>query len=258
MITTVLNGGLGNQLFQIAVAYALSRKNNDTCAFDFERKVINQGNMASVYKDTLYSTLSALPRGWKPDYRYKEPTFSYRPIEYRNNMQLEGYFQSLKYFSEYENEIRELFLNEKTNLLIDKLRSKIGHLLQKKTVSLHIRRGDYLKFNNIHPQQDISYYNQSMDYIEADIVFVFSDDIGWCRNNIKLDSLLFINGQSDYEDMLLMSLCNHNIITGSSFSWWGAFLNRNKDKIVVAPKKWFGEGFKGDWSDVYTEKMIVL
>ena len=118
-----------------------------------------------------------------------------------------------------------------------------GHLFAKETVSIHIRRGDYENLSDYHVNLPESYYLDAMTCFSTDVRFiVFSDDIEWCKQKINLPNtdVQFIIGESDWMDLYLMSWCNHNIIANSTFSWWGAFLNTNKNKKVVIPDQWFG------------------
>jgi len=129
-------------------------------------------------------------------------------------------------------------------------------------VSVHIRRGDYLKFPDIHPTVSLDYYIKAISDIKKrkDIkcVLVFSDDIQWCKTNFYADMIRYAEGLYDYEEMLLMSACTHNIIANSSFSWWGAYLNENPDKIVYAPKIWCGAKANHGWEDIYLPEMIIV
>jgi hypothetical protein len=164
---------------------------------------------------------------------------------------LSGYWQTEKYFSDIENLIREDFRIIKPldgqNLGIAE---KIKHT---ESVSIHLRGRDYInrvETKKIHFTCDNSYYERSLSFIREKIknphFFVFSDDPEWAKKFLKTNhSFTFVEGNSwnktSYEDLRLMSLCRHNIIANSSFSWWGAWLNLNVDKIVVAPKKWFAD-----------------
>ena len=262
MITTVLNGGLGNQMFQIAVAYALAMENNDECAFDLNNKVVHQGNSAITYKWNFFYHLKQLSDSWKPAKVYKQTGFNYKPIPYHKNMQLEGYFQSEKFFSKYKSNIIELFMNKNTEngirwLLKDKYSVELRN-----SIGVHIRRGDYLKFPDHHPFSGHGYYYAAIDYISScarvDCILVFSDDIEWCRKEFQGNIVRYVNGLNDAESMCLMSLCNHNVLANSSFSWWGSYFNSNEGKITCAPKKWFGAKAESNWDDIYREEMVVL
>ncbi|MDD2505652.1 MAG: alpha-1,2-fucosyltransferase, partial [Bacilli bacterium] len=133
--------------------------------------------------------------------------------------------------------------------------------------SLHVRRGDYVlnsTTNKVHGTCGINYYNKAIDIVTKEnpeaVFFVFSDDCDWARNNLKINHekyFIDFNGKENcHEDIRLMSLCKHNIIANSSFSWWGAWLNNNKNKIVVAPKKWFN--VKINTKDLVPENWIKI
>ena len=107
----------------------------------------------------------------------------------------------------------------------------------------------------------MEYYRSAVDLIGKEkLFFIFSDDINWCKNNFDfIENKFFIENNKDYEDLILMSLCSHNIIANSSFSWWGAWLNSNPNKIIISPKKWFGNKYNfHNTKDLYNEKWIKL
>ena len=134
-------------------------------------------------------------------------------------------------------------------------------LKNENTCSIHVRRGDYLNSPNHHPTQNMNYYMRAIKEMPKDSVFlIFSDDIKWCKENFPNlpEKFIFVEGNKDYEDLHLMTHCKNNIIANSTFSWWGAWLNSNSDKIVVAPKKWFGPALKNnDTKDLYCEGWII-
>jgi hypothetical protein len=223
MITANLSGGLGNQMSKIAAAYALALDNNDECAFNFESIKGNQGKEAKYYRENIYVNLRELNAAWRPENYYDE-TASYRPIPYSPNLMIRGYFASYKYFDYRRKEVIELFGNE-------------GDL--KNSVSLHVRRGDYIRFDV--KLLDVDYYNRAINYIderkEISNIYIFSDDLEWCKDNITDERRIFVQ-QEDFEEMWIMSWCENNIIANSGFSWWGAYLNKHEDKIVISPKEW--------------------
>ncbi|MBU1667539.1 alpha-1,2-fucosyltransferase, partial [bacterium] len=160
---------------------------------------------------------------------------------------IDGYFQCEKYFKD----IREILLKQFcTNKGISNYTKKIEKKIfgSKHSCSLHIRRGDFVdNINiNIHGSCDLEYYQNAIEVInlkyENTHFFIFSDDIDWCKQNLKIKNAVYIDSEEKripHEDIYLMSLCNHNIIANSSFSWWGAWLSQNKEKMVIAPKRWF-------------------
>lgn len=171
----------------------------------------------------------------------------------RNEL-LMGTWQSEKYFKGAEEEVlrafafKEELLNKKTQQLIVKLD-------QCESVSIHVRRDDYLSPTYVQGFGGIctkSYYSVAIEFIKErtnqPLFFVFSDDIDWCKANLDVQNAFFVDwnqGKESWQDMFLMSKCKHNIIANSSCSWWGAWLNKNPDKIVVAPEKWWN-GIKDD------------
>lgn len=170
-------------------------------------------------------------------------------LQTRNESELyRGTWQSPLYFKGVENDVRLAFrfdvskLNDTTKSLLDMIRTC-------NSVSLHIRRNDYLSdgyalgFGGICTPD---YYHRATSYIQQRIVqprfIIFSDDIGWCQNNLDIPEAVYVDcnyGSESWQDMFLMSQCKHNIIANSSFSWWGAWLNAHPDKIVIAPDKWW-------------------
>lgn len=157
-----------------------------------------------------------------------------------------GYWQTEKYFSKIENKIRLAFrFNE--NMLSEKSKIAAKEIKNSNSISIHIRRGDYLhpKYQSLYGNIcTISYYHKAIQLIQQrydkTAFFIFSDDIEWVQKNLKIDNAKYIDFNKNYDswqDMYLMSICKHNIIANSTFSWWGAWLNSNKNKIVITPNK---------------------
>lgn len=127
-----------------------------------------------------------------------------------------------------------------------------------KSLSVHIRLGDYLKNPSIHPVVSIEYIKKSLDVVgEYDFVHIFCDDKKWVSDNLKLENSVIID-EEDYLEMWAMSLCKNNIISNSTFSWWGSFLNKNKNKIVVTPSIWFGESGPKKYNDIYENNWKII
>jgi hypothetical protein len=257
MITSFLQGGVGNILYMVSAAYALAKENNDECAFDFVNGNFTQ-KPALVYRNNIFKQFMSIDLSKNVFTYYNEPYFHYKKIPYRNNILLYGYFQSEKYFKDYKNDLIKLLKDE---LIINSLKEIYKNILSN-SISIHVRRGDYLKIQHYHPCPSINYYLDSIKLIDTkkDIknILIFSDDIQWCKENFKDERITFIEGQQDYEDLYLMSLCENNIIANSSFSWWGSYLNEDNNKIVIAPKIWFGESANHNWKDIYYENVIVM
>lgn len=246
MIITKLQGGLANQLFQWAYGKHISNKYNLKLYVDLE--FYNQnipGNTKRLYSLSKFPNINT-----EVFDRYNLTTnksflqlsdnfiFSYFNFNTDYNYYLNGYWQSEKYFLESSELIRKEL--SPSDYILKKL--KQTPLIETNTVSIHIRRTDYVTSNGFHPVQSIEYYKNALNIIgDYDYIFVFSDDIQWCKENLTFDNMIFIEGFDDVEDLWLMSLCKNNIIANSSFSWWGAWLNNNPNKKVVAPINWFGD-----------------
>jgi len=246
MIYCNLKGGLGNMLFQIAATKAFSLEKNSLCSFPNYYIHLNFLNDDREYNANLkhaqeYSKFLKL-NTFAPN----QPLITYNfPFEYTDYLPSEpsfivdGFFQTEKYFAKYRKEILEFI--SPTNEITDLIYKKYPFLHEKVCTSVHIRKGDYLKYSNHHPTQSLDYYYEAIKRINNNELFVFfSDDIEWCKDNFKFKNVFFVENEKDYIEMFLMSKCANNIIANSSFSWWGAWLNTNPSKIVVGPKKWFG------------------
>ncbi len=277
MIISKIYGGLGNQLFQYAFGRYLSIKNNtelklDTTALE-DKSIKGEFTIRTFQLDlfSIHATIASVSDVEKfkksKIQKIKDLALLYLPIRFNNlyikepffhffnkalktpeNAYIDGYWQSEKYFSS----IRELLLKElkPKNKLHEKTSELEVEIKTTQSVSIHIRRGDYISIksnNDYYETCTPEYYTSAISYIcdklEEPVLYVFSDEPTWFEKNVKTNYktiyIMHNTGNHSYEDMYLMSLCKHNIIANSSFSWWGAWLNANAHKIVVAPKKWF-------------------
>jgi hypothetical protein len=253
MVTSNLIGGLGNYLFQIAAAYSMGLDNGVDVIFDTKSSVTVHKHLDTYKTNILRNLVYDTPL---IKTQYNEPFFHYQKIPYKENIKINGYYQSEKYFKHNRNNILDLFsINTPSKRYIEE---KYGNILKNKTCSIHVRRGDYLGLPNHHPSCTLSYYNEAISQIDTDKFFVFSDDINWCKENFIGDKFIFIGGNDDYIDLWLMSLCDNNIIANSSFSWWGAWLNQNPTKKVIVPNKWFGPAVKHNTKDLIPKTWIKI
>lgn len=257
MIVVKLQGGLGNQMFQYSAGYALAKDTDlylDTSFYNNQDGITpRQYNLHQFPK--LKANLYSRQQNGKPFVRITEPE-SYQPIPMfsEQNIYLDGYFQTEKYFK-YARDAICLAFSPDDNV-IEGFKAKYSHL-NGNTVSLHVRRTDYINVSHVHTLQSLDYYYDALKIIgKFDQLYVFSDDIAWCKDNLKIPRTTYVEGNSDVEDMWLMSMCNNHVIANSSFSWWGAWLS--KSKKIVAPKNWFGPGGPKYWNDIYCEDWIVL
>ena len=254
MITSFLQGGLGNQLFQISAAISLALENDDDAIFSFKNHDLpKQGRKCENYSKNIFRNLNFSDNLFIKR-RYHEPFYHYKEIEPKSNMCLIGYFQSEKYFSKYANVIREVFSIDEDSLKI--IKEKYGEILKKEPISIHVRRGDYIKYKDFHPPCSLEYYKKAIKQFPENSTFlVFSDDIEWCKQNFLGENFWFVDGNEDYIDLYLMFLCKNAIIANSSFSWWGAWLGK-ADK-VIAPNKWFGKA-DNDTKDLLPHHWTLL
>ena len=265
MINVILNGQLGNILFQYAVGKHLAVKNNTNIKFITyvnrnnipDRKEIKQLLSVFAMGPISYSSMIHEVIGkrigiqwpFSKDKVQKEKSWGFYPevLTVKDGVYLDGCFQSEKYFKNIENIIRNdlRFKKEVFGKESAIYKEQISNL---NSVGLHIRRGDYLK-SQLHNVCNMRYYAKSIAYMQNQLVsphfFVFSDDLEWCYENIHISNCSFVNIQAAKKnsviDFQLMSLCKHNIISNSTFSWWAAWLNNNHEKVVVAPNRWFND-----------------
>ncbi|MCY7332475.1 MAG: alpha-1,2-fucosyltransferase [Pseudanabaena sp. CAN_BIN31] len=293
MILVKLQGGLGNQMFQYATARRLAEKHSTILKLDlteFESYKLRKYDLhcfhiweylatKSEINDIVYSHNNlnkfkqkvSLKLGFK---KYKnsnwiiEKQFHFDPdiLEAPNNILLEGYWQSEKYFADISDILRREFVVKYQQ---DSQSQRFAELIQStESVSLHVRRTDYVQntlTNKIHGTCDQDYYDRSVGYISDRVsnphFFIFSDEPQWARDNLKLSfptTIVDCNDSSrNYEDLRLMSMCKHNIIANSSFSWWGGWLNLNPKKLVIAPQKWFNDETRNT-QDIIPEQWIKM
>jgi len=280
-------GGLGNQMFQYAFAYALAKSLDTKVTLDlswfeavkshenvtvriFELDVFNIDYEIAAQED-LQKVLPTQRRSkiqkflWeafkiekhKPlgntFIQYASYNFDKNLLTSPNYFYYNGYFQNEKYFKPIRRELLESFhssipLDEKNQHILDKI-------LETNSVSIHVRRGDYVTLEcakNFHGTCSLEYYEKAIKYIAKKVknphFFLFSDDIDWVIKNLKIEhpfTVVDFNQGKGWLDLNLMKSCKHNILANSSFSWWGAWLNANPSKIVIAPKKWTSKKAKG-------------
>lgn len=244
MIYSYLRGRLGNCLFEIAAGASLAKRMGVpykalTCNPEL---LSNPDNCLLVhylkpYRKTILRRIDFIDSYPENDKKYKEEDFLFHSLPEHDNQILEGYFQSEKYFDkEY---IRYLF--EIDNKTEDYIQKKYKNVLQLNPVAINVRRGDYLSLEFKHPVCRMSFFEKAISYFESGTKFlVISDDIVWCKRHFKGDQFYFADDEPPIIDLYLQSKCIHNIISNSTFSWWGAWLNPNPNKIVIYPDPWFG------------------
>ena len=283
MPTCKIQWWLWNQMFQYALAYSLAKKYDEHIFFDpyelesrfflanwtFRKYELDVFDIEKMYIVPYFLTrkyihpkiISYIKKFLLRDSYICEKDGKF--IEnFPRNAYLDGWFQSYKYFDAYKSDIVSLFtvrtpISPENQLYLDMIEEN-----KKNVVSLHVRRGDYVTLKNAnrwHGVCSLSYYDEAIalciENISTPIFFVFSDDILWCRENLTFPKWVVVhyidhNGWAGYEDLRLMYSCHHHIIANSSFSWWWAYLGRNPEKIVLAPKKWLE-------SDTFNTKYLI-
>lgn len=252
-----LMGGLGNQMFQVAMAYSYGRQHNKQPIFPIKTDETQTRKIS--YTDTVFKKLKFLT---EPMHfiLVKEDSFKYKPVQkILPNIYFFGYFQSWKYFHKYRDEIVKLFDfgNE------DWIKEKYPEIYtSENSISVHIRRGDYMNFQHIYKILPLGYYKEAIKNANKNKkaqIFVFSDDIKWCKENLNIpefQNCIFVE-EEDYKCMQLMTKCKIHIIANSSFSWWGAYLSESKD--VYCPCEWFAEeGPEMSFDDLYLEDWKIV
>jgi hypothetical protein len=295
MIMIRLKGGLGNQMFQYATARALAEKHKTNVSFDLTLLKDRGAGPHAVFRDfelgpykieqkfaseNEIRKFNPVPTGFfqrlrlrikkvfSPLRTYIELSHVYDPavMMLPDDFCLVGAFQSEKYFLGIRPALLKAFeLTSRSPVCL----KMVSEITSKNAVCLHIRRGDYVTnklYNKLLGVQPVSYYESGLARIastEKDLhVFVFSDDISWCRDNLKFAfPTTFISeenaGSSSHEHVHLMSKCKHFVLANSSFSWWGAWLSEHTNKLVIAPKVWFADGSL-DAKDIVPEKWITI
>lgn len=268
-----LMGGLGNQLFMVSAAYGYQQdRHMDSIVFDTTVKTLTVGKHRPTYFDTIFknwvkheknsdtkTTLNTI----------KEKRYAYDEIPKRyGTTKLSGYFQSYKYFSKYEEEIKNAVTKcRPKKTLSSYCEQPVDDSML--TVSMHIRLTDYVGAD-AHPIMPIEYYTKAMEVISKGVggqklsIIVYSDDLQEAKRKLPehfehlYGPLNYVVNGSDWEQLLSMGLCNHNITANSSFSWWGAYLNTHKQHIVAAPAHWFNDKRPEDWVGLYLPEWNII
>lgn len=292
MVIVRLRGGLGNQMFQYALGKRMAKQLNTTLKLDlttllrvkkkegftkrdYQLHIFNvkenfliQPKFISVLNKMKLHFLVELVKGIKllGYKKVKERTFTVDQnlIDSPNDKTLySGYWQSEKYFSDAEAELRKDFSFKEE--LSDQAKVILNQIENSNSVCVHMRRGDYVQDNYFVPMSN-DYFGKASDYISKHVedahFFVFSDEPQWCSENVKFkNKYTIVDFDTDKikykEDLQLMASCNHFIMSASSFSWWAVWLSNAKNKIAIAPKQWFSDQ-SIDVSDLVGEDWVRL
>jgi len=239
-ITTNHQGGLCNTLFKLSAAISTALDNKVEYLFSNEFVRVGYDPDYSEFKNNIYRNINFIDTLPDNYVNYSEKNFSYNDIGYvkGTNLLLNGYYQSEKYFINNKDYIINLFkpTEEIKNFIINEITDI------QNSISIHVRRGDYLNLPNYHPQQPIEYYHNAVNFFGLDKNYIiFSDDLDGAMEMLDfIPNKKTVSLGKDYLDLYAISLCEHNIICNSTFGWWGAYLNENKNKKIIAPNLWFG------------------
>lgn len=290
MIIVKISGGLGNQLFQYAFGQYAAKILNTTVLCDIKSDLrinnftprtlellnfnlkLSLANEKDICKMRYFSTgsfqrierkLTQLYPFINTKYKVEKNFHSEFIHDVKDNCYYDGYWQSFKYL-----DLNESLL--KSQIVLDKylLKDKIGlidKISNSQSVSIHIRRGDYISIkvnSTIFQLCSLDYYFNAINYINSLFpnveYYIFSDDIEWTRLHFMGDKYHFMEANEPFEDLYLMSICKHNITANSTFSWWGAWLNKNNDKIVITPKQWYVGRLNEKVNELIPEKWIKI
>ena len=251
------NGRLGNQMFQFSTLYSVAKQLNTSMFLptestdDFRQWNLEKSNCSFLdrksFGNLYYRSITQ---------KFSEPYFHYSDLTAKDNTDFHGYFQSEKYFENYKTELQELFLpktKSATCVHYERL------MADNRSVSIHLRRGDYVGKSNYHTDlSSTSYYEDAIQLFAERNFVVFSDDNEYAKLRFKhLPNVTFVEGTTPVEDIYLQSVCFGNIVANSSFSWWGAWLNQKLNTVVVAPRRWFGTDCKESAKDVFCKTWVL-
>ena len=235
IVTPTLAGGLGNQMFEIAAAASLAKDNNALLLVNPNEHILpNQGQNINTYVTNVFDKV-AFDNKPPTTNVYNWESMAYKPIPYVPNVKLGGHYQSYKYFDHNRDYIRELLTNKLCLM-------ELGfNYHTSDTVAVHVRRGDYKKFPDHHPMQSAEYYKNAVSKSKCSEIYVFSDDVDWCKQNLVFDRpTKYFERGIDYRELYLISTCKDIVISNSSFSWWAAYLHTRPDAQIFAPSNWYG------------------
>jgi hypothetical protein len=258
ILTSYLMGGLGNQMFQIAKAVSEGLSNNIKVGFQKSAFIPMHGNQPTKYLTNIFRNVNfvdTLPN----TFRVSEPTWAYYKlnITYDKPIEFYGYFQSSKNFNGHGDYLKYMF--SPTTEFVNKINNLYPKIGNGNIISIHVRRGDYLGISDVLPVIDKSYIDECLNRIgDYDKIYIFSNDKEWCEQNLNYEKSEIIYGLEDYEELWMMSLCNNNIMSNSSFSWWGSYLNKNKNKKIYCPSVWFGPKGEKNYEDIYEDNWIKI
>jgi len=273
MISVFLQGGLGNQLFQISVVIAYCIEHGVRCMFTYD-EILTSGVPRKTYWNTLLKKCKGLTNCYNKHItneqllslsKYMEYSFNYQKItELTKPIMFVGYFQSYKYFNEFQDEVFAIMGLPDEQAIIQEEFNNFNH--KKNTICMHFRLGDYKEKQEYHLVMPYEYYekalgNLSVDFLKNSSIYYLCEEednvtvlemVKRLQETFQLESFVRVDfSQDDWQQMLFMSCCQVNIIANSSFSWWAGYLNKHPEKMIMYPCRWFGPKIQADTKDMF-------
>ena len=254
-ITPRLQGRTGNMMFQIAHAYAKSLEYNrqfvvpsaESSSSHLEKNLFRKLDFS--IKHSTHSS-NAQPIWGSFTFSDTIPFDDYPTI-------YAGWYQTEKYFSKYTEVIKDLY--SPTIEFVNRVLKEFPFFNNSVVGAINVRRGDYLTQPRRHPVVTMDYINEAYKQLPScDKIIVLSDDIQWCKQNTTFPNVVFVENYVDCDALWLLSLCDHFIISNSSFSWWGAYLSRTENKVVISPETWFGPDVAEYPKDIWCDGWIKI
>lgn len=234
-------------MFEIAAAASLAKDNKAVLIVNPSEHILpNQGRNVNNYTNNIFSRIM-LDTNPPVQNLYKWEPCVYKPIPYKPNLKIMGHFQSYKYFDHNREYIQKLFSPIGK---IEKFIEKKWNVPFDKITAIHVRRGDYWKFPDHHPQLFPEYFTKAAKMADPEEIIVFSDDLKWCQDNLHFSKPTRYISDEDYIELYIMSQCKNLIISNSSFSWWAAFINTKNNRKIYAPSIWFGKNMIKEGFDI--------
>jgi hypothetical protein len=256
IISCNLMGGLGNQMFQLSHALCQGWKYDRETKFIPTSYTPNQGRQPIHYLNNIFKNIVFVNKIENYLVINEEEINRFNVSDIDKNIIYQGYFQSDKYFLGFDEMIIKTFSPSEKYVL--NLYKKYPELKKDNTVSIHVRFGDYKNKPLFHPVVSKTYLEKSLSTIGTySHLFLFGDDKEWLNKNFITENVTIVD-EEDYVEMWIMSLCKNNIISNSTFSWWGSFLNKNKNKIVISPSLWFGPDGPKEYSNIYRKDFTII
>jgi len=245
-IVPALGGRLGNNMFMVAHAYVQGLNHNKQMVIAKDQ-LVYEGN---DYSQNIFSKFEFIEKF--VDNRNCNPSV---PSKDKHTIYV-GYYQSEKYFDKYSENIKSLFGPPLE--FINRIRTEIPVIFNTEVTVINVRRGDYLHYPNYHPTVSPQYITKALTLVPSKQYLIASDDIPWCKEHLNLPNAIYLEGWKSHEQLWIMAMCHHFVISNSSFSWWAAYLSRHPGKIVIAPETWFGPEAPQDWKYMYCKGWTIL